>query len=116
MHGAGAQLSGCPQHTIASHFIDRLKKCAPSSQQFRGVVFFCAQAGDLPRNVECEGWYVMDMQKHIMSKSRSPIHESDSFVLFDEARCRCGNLHSAWRIDCSSSNSATSYNMVSCGF
>jgi hypothetical protein len=101
MHAAGAQLTGCPQHIIASHFIDRLnegEKCASEALHFRGVVFFCAEAGDLPRNVECEGWYVMDMQKHIISKSRSPIHESDSFVLFDEARCRYGNHQSTRRI------------------
>jgi hypothetical protein len=92
MHYAGALLAGCPQHAIASHFIDRLNEQrtdASGSQNFSGVVFFSAQKGGLPTGIEREGWYVMDMQKNITSKSRSPIHESDSFVLFDEARCRC---------------------------
>jgi hypothetical protein len=88
---AGAQLAGSAQHTIAASFIDRLNegnKHTSGTQDFQGVVFFSSQEGGLPKGCEHAGWYVMDMQKHITSKSRSPIHESDSFVLFDEARCR----------------------------
>lgn len=89
MQSAGAQLAGSPQHKIASHFIDLLNEQRASlAQEFRGVVFFASQTADLLKGVGPEGWYVMDMQKHIISKSRSPIRESDAFVLFDEARCR----------------------------
>ena len=38
------------------------------------------------------GWAVMDRQKYCVPKARSPIKEADSFVVFDEARCRCGSL------------------------
>jgi hypothetical protein len=92
---AGAQLAGSEQHTIAANLIDRLnegKKHTSGSQHFQGVVFFSSQVEGHPKGCEHEGWYVMDMQKHITSKSRSPVNESNSFVLFDEARCRYINL------------------------
>lgn len=86
MHNAGAQLAGIHQHLIASSFIDRLN--TSSCLLFRGVVFFVSKTSDLPPGVEQEGWYVMDLQKRIALKSRSPIREAAAFVLFDEARCR----------------------------
>lgn len=89
MHGSGAQLAGSLQHAIAAHFIDRLdKQPTAAAQNFRGVVFYVTKTSGCPPGVEVEGWYVMDRQKRIVLKSRSPIHEADSFVLFDEARCR----------------------------
>ena len=104
VHCVGAQLAGSHQYMIASNFIDRLND-QPSSEalQFRGVVFFVSKTGDLPPGVEQEGWYVMDLQKHITMKSRSPICEADAFVLFDEARCRyralCHASYNHWAFD-----------------
>lgn len=93
MRCVGAQLAGCPQHDIAAHFIDLLnEQGASGAQQFRGVVYFAAHTTDQQKGVEQEGWCVMDMQKHITSKIRSPIQEADAFVLFDEARCRYSTL------------------------
>lgn len=98
VHAAGALLAGSPQHVIAAHFIDilrdRLKKDrlnaqGPSSpHQFRGVAFYASKTTKLPKSIEGAGWCIMDLQKQVTSKSRSPIHEADAFVLFDEARCR----------------------------
>lgn len=85
----GAQLAGMQQHTIAASFVDSInKQGASGGRQFRGVVFFASQTGEQPAIIQKEGWYVMDLQKHITLKSHSPIKEMDAFVLFDEARCR----------------------------
>lgn len=88
---AGAQLAGTSQHKLASHMIDLLSgRLGPgaTSGRLRGVVFYATLGAGLPSSIGQEGWYVMDMQKRIASKNRSPLCEADAFVLFDEARCR----------------------------
>lgn len=81
---------------VAAHFIDKLNaNHGDQVQQFKGVVFFASKTAGLPKSIEHSGWHVMDKQKCILSKNRSPIHEADAFVLFDEARCRCGPSHDA---------------------
>lgn len=96
VHFAGAQLAGSQLHIVASSFIDCLNTSA--GLQFRGVVFFLSKTSDRPPGIDQEGWYVMDPQKRITMKSRSPISEADTFVIFDEARCRylvllCCKIH-----------------------
>ena len=66
-----------------------------TSGRLRGVVFYATLGAGLPSSIGQEGWYVMDMQKRIVSKNRSPLCEADAFVLFDEARCRCCCPHRA---------------------
>lgn len=74
---------------VASLFIDKLTgNRMGGPQRFRGVVFFAAKTAGLPKSIDRSGWYVMDLQKRILSKNRSPIREAEAFVLFDEARCR----------------------------
>jgi hypothetical protein len=86
---AGAQLAGIAQHEVASCFIDKLTaNIQGGAQKFRGVTFFASKASHGLQIIDSDGWYVMDMQKRILHKNRSPVHEADTFVIFDEARCR----------------------------
>jgi hypothetical protein len=55
-----------------------------------GVVFYNHTQASVPNGTSTlpTGWCVMDTQQYCCSKKRSPIHEADAFVLFDDARCR----------------------------
>lgn len=88
---AGAQLAGLEQDEAAEHVLDKMRpSMGGGGQGCPGVVFYAAAgSGEAGAAKRPQGWYVMDQQKHCLPKSRSPIREADSFVLFDEARCRC---------------------------
>jgi Protein of unknown function (DUF3645)./Protein of unknown function (DUF3638). len=72
---AGAILAGIcirvfAQFLLTECFTDR-------RSELKGVTYF-----------ENDEWKVMDLSGEIMSKNSSPLHERDTFVIFDEPRCR----------------------------
>lgn len=83
---AGAQTAGIGQTEAAQHLLENMPHVHGGGRGCLGVVFFVG-AGN--KGAE-QGWHVMDRQKYCTPKARSPIKESEAFVIFDEARCRCG--------------------------
>lgn len=99
MHAAGAQLAGMEQMDVAKRLLDNTARAGSLAGPHGrvdgrpGVVLFADSSSgglDPAEQNQLQGWAVMDQQKHCLPKARSPIKEADAFVIFDEARCRCG--------------------------
>ena len=71
-------------HDVAAFVIDTLQ--ATPERSFVGVVFY-GQDGDAH-----DGWMVMDRAGYVEALATSPLSPHEAFVVFDEARCRCGSL------------------------
>mmetsp|Transcript_15222 Transcript_15222/g.22444 ORF Transcript_15222/g.22444 Transcript_15222/m.22444 type:complete len:250 (-) Transcript_15222:19-768(-) len=74
---SGALLAGFSNRSVAHDVLTEYQSCGHS--QLKGVTFF-----EESKNV----WMVLEKSGRCMEKDQSPLKEKDTFVLFDEPRCR----------------------------
>ena len=72
----GALLAGIENIEVAKHIIDFL----PESH-LKGICFF-------QKSTKGGQWMILERSGRLLAKNESPLVERDTFVLFDEARCR----------------------------
>ena len=75
---AGALLAGRSNRDIAQTLIKEylFREGSPS---LKGVTFFDTDTGS---------WMILEQSSRCLPKDQSPLHERDTFTLFDEPRCR----------------------------
>lgn len=79
-------LAGMELKDAAAFLLDKFQNVgsAPSGNRLAGVKYHGTSA---------QGWLVMDRGGYVESAKSSPIKDHNAFILFDEARCRCGEVH-----------------------
>ena len=81
---AGASMAGLNNAEVAERILN-LQKMLPddAAAPLQGVVFF---------EPKFDTWYVLARNGGLTPLGSSPIHERDSFVYFDESRCRGADM------------------------
>jgi hypothetical protein len=78
----GALLAGTDLHDFSKCILALLPL-----EAFGGVTFFCGEKSN-----ESKNWVVLERSGRLLHKDISPIKESETFVIFDEPRCRGTDL------------------------